>query len=439
MSDGLSESVIDRLSQLQQLKVISRNSSFKYRGNNLDLQAVANGLDVQAIVVGRVAISGDNLIIRAELVDALENRQLWSESYNRRATDLQAIQGEIAQIVTRKLRLRLTGEQETQLAKREGVNSQAYESMLKGRFHFYKGGHSIESLNRAIKNFQEAIDLEPDYALAYAELSSIYRTLGANGYLDPKEMTPKAESAALKAVELDDKLAEAHVALANVRRNSWQWDEAQEQYQRAIDLNPNLLMAHSGYAQLLSFTGRHEQAIAEAKRARELDPLVPQVNSNLAQMLYFARRYEEAVEAAKRAIELDQKNQSFAYYTLGDVFYVKGMYREAIAAHLQGCEIPGYTVNDEIYLGAIHAKAGNLVKARASLEKLLRTKQYISPAELAILYAALGKPEQAFVLLEKAFAEHDLQLIYLGVDPYYDSLRSDPRFVDLLRRVGLPQ
>jgi TolB-like protein/DNA-binding winged helix-turn-helix (wHTH) protein/Tfp pilus assembly protein PilF len=285
LSDGLSESVIDRLAQLPQIKVIARSSSFKYRGIDLDLQEVANALGVEAIVTGRVAQRGDNLTIRVELIDVSDNRQLWSESYHRRVTEVQAVQSEIAQTVSQKMGLRMTGAQEQQLANRETVNAQAYEMLLKGRFYCYKSGE--DALKKAIEYYNRAIALDPNYALAYADLSAVYRTLGANSFLDPKEATPKAEAAAFKALELDENLAEAHVALANLKRNAWQWSEAERQYQRAIELNPNLLSVHSGYSQLLSFTGRHEQAVAEAKRARELDPLIPAVNVNLGQMLLF--------------------------------------------------------------------------------------------------------------------------------------------------------
>lgn len=431
LSDGLSERVIDRLSQLPQLKVIARNSSFKYRGNNVDLQEAANALGVEAIVAGRVVQRGDDLSVRVELIDVRANRQLWSDTYNRRATDVQAVQAEIGQTVSEKLRLRLTGVQEQQLAKQETVNPQAYEMLLKGRFYRNKSG---DAPKKAIEYFNQAIALDPNYALAYVGLSSAYLYLGANSFLDPKEATPKAEAAAYKALELDENLAEAQVALANLKRNAWQWSEAERQYQRAIELNPNLFTAHAGYGQLLSYTGRHDQAVAEAKRARELNPLMPAVNTNLGQMLYFARRYDEAIEATKKALEFNQDDLS-AYGYLGDIYSAKGMHAEAISAYQKTVDrdIPG----DSIYLGAIYARAGEREKARVLLKRVLTSREYVSPGELAVLYAALGEREQAFAALEKAYTDHDVQLIFLRVDPNFDNLRDDPRFQDLMRRVGL--
>lgn len=435
LSDGLSESVIDRLARLPQLKVIARNSSFKYRGSNLNMEEVANALGVEAIVTGRVAQRGDNLSIRVELIYVRDNRQLWSDSYNRRATDVQAIQSEIAQTVSENLRLRLTGAQEQQLAKRETVNAQAYEMLLKGRFYRNKGG--ADASKKAIEYFNQAIALDPNYALAYVALSNIYKHLGANGLLDPKEATPKAEAAAFKALELDENLAEAHVAVANLKTNAWQWSEAERQYYRAIELNPNLFTAHAAYSNLLSYTGQHEQAVAEAIRARELNPIMPAVNTNLGQMLYFARRYDEAIEATKKALEFNQDDLS-AYGYLGDIYSAKGMHAEAIAAYQKlPTPVDGDPPIDFIYLGAIYARAGEREKAQALLKRVLTSRKYVSPGALAILYAGLGEREQVLAALEKAYAEHDIQLIFLGVDPNFDSLRDDPHFQDLMRRVGL--
>ncbi len=437
LSDGLSESLIDRLAQLPQIKVIARNSSFKYRGNNLDLREVANALGVEAIVTGRVIRRGDDLSVRIELIDVRDNRQLWGDRYDRPATYVQAVQSEIAQTVSEKLRLRLVGSQEQQVAKRESVNAQAYEMLLKARFYYYKSG--AHASKKVMEYYDQAIALDPNYALAYAELSTIYRQLGANSLLDQKEFTPKAEAAAFKALELDENLAEAHVALANLKRNAWQWDEAERQFQRAVELNPNLRVAHSGYSQLLSFTGRHEQAIAEAKRAIELDPIMPAVNVNLAQILIFARRYDEAVEATKKALELN-RDYLIAYSLLGDLYSAKGMHSEAIAAYQKSVKtIDGNTPIDSIYICAVYFRAGERKKARAILKRVLERRNNIPPGALAPLYALLGEREKTFASLENAYAERDVQLVYLGVDPSFDSLRDDPRFQDLLRRVGLSQ
>ena len=267
--------MIDRLSELPQLKVIARSSSFKYRGENIDLQDAANKLGVQAIITGRVIQRGDNLSIRVEMVDVRDNRQLWSKQYNRRAADALTIQQEITQIISEKLRLKLSGAQAQELAKQNTVNPLAYELLLKGRFVRLKSG--VENLKKGIEYFDQAIAVDPNYALAYAELSFSYNRLGGLGALDPKEVAFKVEAAAQKALELDESLAEAHIALAVIKKDNWDWANAESEFQRAIELNPNLARAHTLYSDYLSIMGRHEQAIAEGKIGKELDPLTPRI------------------------------------------------------------------------------------------------------------------------------------------------------------------
>ncbi len=437
LSDGLSESVIDRLSQLPQLRVIARSSSFKYRGNTLDLQEVANALGVQVIVMGKVVQRDDNLLVRVEMIDIHDNKQIWGEQLNRKASETLSVQQEIAQTVSEKLRLKLSDVQETQLAKRETNDAEAYEARLKGKFFAKKAqlNSSLDDGKKAIEYFQKAIDRDPNYALSYVGLAGVYNFLGANSYLDPKETNGKALKAALKALELDENLAEAHLALANLKENDWQWDEAERGFKSAIELNPNLMSVHAGYAQLLSYTGRHDQAIIEAKLARSLDPVETRAMWNLAQMLYLARRYDEAIEVLKQMLEM-KENEVYGYVLLGDIYSTKGMHAEALNAY-QKSGINLTNTSDNVYLGRIYARAGKSEKARAILKQAQTGRKYVSPAELAILFAALNDRKQAFVSLEKAYAEHDVQLIFLGVDPGFDSLRDDPRFQDLLRRVGL--
>lgn len=257
LSDGLSERLIDRLAQLPQLKVIARSSSFKYRGD-VDVQQVANALGVETIVTGRVTQHGDSLNVRAELVDARNNTQLWSNVYNRQAVDLQAVQENIAQIVSEKLRLQLSGVAQQQLARRETVNPEAYELLLKGRFYDNKGG--AENTRKAIEYYQRAIAVDPNYALAYANLSFAYSVLVGGSILDPKEFTPKAKDAAQKALDLDDNVAEAHYALARLELGDWKWANAEHELKRSIELNPNLSKAYINYAYYLSVTKRPDQA-----------------------------------------------------------------------------------------------------------------------------------------------------------------------------------
>jgi TolB-like protein/lipoprotein NlpI len=435
LSEGISESLINSLSQLPGLKVIARSSSFKYKSKDADPQLVANALGVEAILTGRVTQRGDNLVISVELVDARDKTQVWGEQYNRKATDLLSIQSDIARDVASTLRLKLTSADQQQFAKRETTNPQAYELLLKGRYVGAKG--RTEDAKKAIEYFQQAIAIDPKYALAYAELSIWYEGLVGDSTLDPKEGLPKAEAAARQALDLDGSLAEAHLALANLKRSAWDWPGAEREFQRAIALNPNLAGARHGYAVYLSIKGRHEQAGAEMKHARELDPLSLIVNLGVGVRLYFARQYDNAIEAFKKTLEM---NQDFApaHIFLGYAYAAKGMYPEAIAAYQQFIKLSGDDSSIQISLGAAYAKSGQREKAHTILQRLQTTTEYVSPAELAVLFGALGENEHAFASLEKAYTAHDLQLQYLSVDPAFDPLRSAPRFAELMRRLGLP-
>ena len=436
LSDGLSESLIDNLSQLPQLKVIARNSSFKYRGTNLDLRDVANKLGVRAIVTGKVVRIADNVNVRVEMIDAADNRQLWSEQYNRGASDVISIQQEIAKTASEKMRLKLSGVQERQLAKPETVNPQAYELLLKGRYYFNKAG--TDSLRRSTEYFEQSVAIDPNYALAHAELSLKYYLLTGSSVVDPKIYLPKAESEARKALELDGNLAEAHLALSRIHVAKWQWAEGDAERKRAIELDPNNALAHDLYAQLLSLLGRHDESIAQARRARELDPVSPLVASNLAYRLYFARRYDESIAECKKAIELEPTHD-FAHNILGYSYAGKGQFQEAVSAYKEAIRLGDESTSIQSYLGAAYANAGDTQQARVILRRLQTTNEYVSQAELAALYAALNEREKAFAALEKAYGEHDLQLQFLKVDPAYDPLRGDPRYSDLLKRVGMTE
>ncbi len=436
LSDGMSESLINSLSQLPGVKVIARSSSFKYKGKEVDPQEAARALGVEGVLTGRVLQRGENLLISVELVDTRDRTQVWGEQYNRKATDLLQVQAEISREIAETLRLRLTAGEHQQLAKRETANPQAYELLLKGRFYNNKGG--LENRRRAVEYFQQATAVDPTYALAYAELSNIYTILISLSILDSKEFTPKAETAARKALELDESLAEAHSALANLKTDAWDWATAEREYKRAIELNPNLAEAHKWYAFYLSFMGRHEQAITEVERARELDPVSLPINVDVGWILFNARQYNQALETLNKTLELDPK-YDLAHVVLGATYAAKGMYAEAIAAYQETINLGLDTPDAQIHLGTAYAQAGERERAQAILKRLQTNKDYVSPVGLAVLLVALGEREQAFSSLERAYAAHDTQLQFLGVDPMFDSLRGDSRFQDLLRRVGLPQ
>ena len=434
LSDGLSESLIDKLLQLPQLKVIARNSSFKFRGSGLDLEDVANKLGVRAIVTGRVVRVGDNLNVRVEMVDTAENRQLWSEQYNRKASDLISVQQEIAGAASDKLRLKLTGEQQQQFVKRETVNPQAFELLMQARYAFSRGG--TDNTRRSIDFLEQAVAADPNYALAYAELSLKYYALTGSSAADPRVYMPKAESAARRALELDDSLAEAHLAISRIYVARWQWADGEAERKRAIELEPNNAYSHDLYAQLLSILCRYDEAVAEARRAKELDPLSLVIAANLGYRLHFARRYDEAIAELKKVIEADP-SLDYAFNFLGYIYSARGQYKDAIDAYRETIRLGDKSTSTQVFYGAALAHAGERDKALAILNQLRTTSEYVSPAELAILHAALGDKESAFASLEKAYAAHDLQMQFLKVDPEYDSLRDDPRFQELLKKVRL--
>jgi TolB-like protein/DNA-binding winged helix-turn-helix (wHTH) protein/Flp pilus assembly protein TadD len=436
LSDGISESLINSLSQLPQLKVIARGSSFMYKGKQIDPQEVANALGVQGIVTGRIVQRADNLLISVELVNARDKTQMWGGQYNRKAADLQGVQEEIARTISEKLRLRLTGAQEQQLTKRATQNPQAYQLYLNGFFYLRKGA-KFEDARKALDYFNQAVALDPDFALAWVGVARTYRFFAGNSLLDPKEALIKAKAAVRRALELDQTLAAAHWVMAGIKQNEWDWAGAEGEYKRAIELNPNLADAHFRYAEYLSMIGRHTEALAEIKRAEELDPLRDSVRAREADTLFLARRYDEAIEILQNAIKLTPESIG-AHFTLGYTYAAKGMSERAINEFQKVISIQGETTTGLCYLGYALAMSGKRSEARAILDKLKTTKEYVSPTELAVLYVGLGDNDGAIASLEKAYAAHDLQLQTLKVDPGLDRLRSDPRFQNLVRKVGLP-
>ena len=434
LSDGISESLINSLSELRGVKVIASNSSFQYKDKKVNFQNVAAELAVDEIVTGRVLKRGETLIISVELVNGRDGTHLWGEQYDRKMIDVLQLQSEISGEITEKLRSRLTASERQQLARRVTVNPQAYELLLKGRFYWRKEGQ--ENQKKALEYYQQAISADPAYALAYAELAVGYIFLYGSGLLDPKEFRPRAEAAASKALELDEGLADAHYALAGLKQNDWQWAAAEREFRRALQLNPNLAQAHHYYSFYLMDTGRFDEAVDEAKRARELDPLSLERSAQVVVCLVVARRHDEAIELSLKTLEMDQSSAP-AHFTVAFAYAGKGRYREAINEYQEAIKLAGDSPTDQIYLGALYAKAGERRKAQEILKRLETSQEYVSPGELTVLYAALGEREQAFASLEKAYAAHDLQLGHLRAEIFFDSLRDDSRFKDLMRRVGL--
>lgn len=435
LSDGLSENLINTLSRLPQLKVISRSSSFKFRGENIDVQDAAGKLGAATILTGRVLRRVDDLEISVELINAADNTRIWGDTYNRKVSAALSVPEEIAQAVSEKLQLKLSGAQERQMAKQMTNSPQAYQAYMNGVFFRRKNG--AENIRKAIEYQNQAIALDQNFARAYVELSINFGNLVDIGALSPKEGVPPARAAAEKALALDETLADAYYNIARIRKYEFEWTSAESAFKRAIELNPNLAGAHTLYAEYLSQLGRFDEALREIKLAQELDPLRTGLVGNEGSIFYHARRYDEAI-AKKRIHALSAAENPFAHLGLATALVQKGQYAEAILAYQTSIKLEE-TTSALIYLGRAYALSGKRGEAMVILTKLKTTEKYVSPTELAILYAALGDQEKAFASLEKAFTERDFQLASLKVEPGYDALRDDARFADLMRRVGLPQ
>jgi Tfp pilus assembly protein PilF len=360
---------------------------------------------------------------------------IWGESYTRKVADLQAVQDDIARTVSQKLNLRLSGELEQRISKQVTSNPQAYQLYLNGVFYARKRG--VENVRTALDYQKQAIALDPQFALAYVELAGDYTLMVGSDLIDPADGKQKAREAVEKALELDETLPEAHLALARIENDNLNWAGAGRSFRRALELNPNLVGAHNLYAFYLSCLGRHQEAVAEIKRAQELDPLSAGLKSTEGSILYLARRYEEAVGKLQDSVSRDA-NDSFSHAYLGLAYTATNRFPDAIAAFERVENIQGETTSTSIFMARALAMSERRGDAAAITQKLEQTQQYVSPGEMATLYAALGENEKAFAALEKAYAERDLQLQFLRVDPGYDPIRNDPRFADLVRRMGLP-
>jgi len=436
LSDGITESLINRLSQLQNLKVMSRSSVFRYKGKEQDTNKVGNELNVRAVLTGSVKQIGDQIVITVRLENAQNNQHLWGEQYVRKFADVLAVQNEIAQEVSTNLRLKLTGADEQQLAKRYTDDVEAYQFYLKGNYAWNK--HTEEDLRKAIEYFNQAIEKDSNYALAYTGLANSYGVMG-NNYLPPHEAFPITKAYAAKALEIDETLAEAHTSMAAVRLfYDWNWAEAEKELKRAQVLDPNDADAHDLYAVYLDAMGRLDEAMAETKRAQELDPLSLMFSTNVGIESYYARQYDEAIAQLEKTINLDSRYNP-AYLWLGQAFEQKKMYREAIATFEKGMSQGERHPKLLASLGHTYALAGERGRANKVLYELreMSKRRYVSPYLFAVVYVGLGDKEQAFTGLEKAYQDRSFFLIWLKVEPQFDSLREDPRFQNLLRRIGL--
>jgi serine/threonine protein kinase/Flp pilus assembly protein TadD len=440
LSDGITESLINSLSQLPHLKVMSRDSAFMYKGKDTDARTVGQALGVRAVLKGRVMQRGDDLQISAELVDARDNSHIWGQQYSRKSSDIFALQGELAKEMTTMLRMRLTGEDEKQMMKSYTANPEAYQDYLKGRYWWNKT--SKEGFDRAIEYYQQALAKDPNYALAYAGLADCYSFLSITSVVPPKGAYPKAKEAALRALEIDDTLAEAHSSLAYIEAiYDWDWSGAEREFQRAIELNPNYAGSHQGYGIALALTGRLGEAITEEKRALQLDPLSPLINGSVAVALYEARQYDQAIEQERKTLDLNA-NYLMARTGLGLAYVQKSMHQESIAELEKAVAVSGGNVSALSNVGYAYAMAGRKAEAQKVLDKIneLSKEGYVPAGAKARIYAGLGDKDKVFQWLETAYSERSIAGTLPGmikVDPVFDSLHSDPRFTDLLRRMNL--
>jgi eukaryotic-like serine/threonine-protein kinase len=436
LSDGITESLINSLSRLQELRVAARSTVFHYKGRDTNPQKAARDLNVRAVVTGKLTQRGDSLIVQADLVDASSGAQIWGNRYDRKLTEILAVQEEIAREISEKLQPRLTAPEKGRLGKGSTANTDAYQLYLKGRYAWEK--RTEEGLGQSIEYFQKAIEKDPGYALAYAGLADSYAVLSSYSIMSPAESFPRARAAARKALEFDDGLARAHatlgIALTDYDRN---WSAAESEYKRAIDLDPNYATAHFWYSLLLSAVGRSDEGLTQIQKAREIDPFSPIIQANSVRLLVWARRFDRAIEEGGKAVR-DNPNFASAHFFLGLAHEATGTIREAIAEYHRAADLAGQTPLGIWHRGRAEALEGRRAEALRTIEELknLAARRYVASSYIATILIRLGDKDQAFVWLERALEQRSYDTLYLKVDPLFDGFRSDPRFPDLLRKAG---
>ena len=440
LSDGLTESLIGNLSQLPNLAVRPRSSVFHYKSKDVDLLKAASELKVSAVVTGRVTQRGESLLVSAELTDTRTNRSLWSDQYDSKLSDALSVQREIAGEISSRLRERLTGAQKAKLSNSGTSDPEAYQLYLKGRYYWEK--RTPDSLNKGRDFFQQAIDKDPNYALAYLGLAEYYSVLPDYSTIPSGETVPKAVINAKKALAVDDTLAEAHAVLGISYDGEWDWAAAEREFQRALELDPNNARAYVLYSIHLEFLGKIDQVFDYLQRSVRLDPLNLNGLDNLAEAYIYARKYTQSIEQSKKNLEIDPTHAN-AHFHLGYAYLLAGRYDLWLEEWEKGARFN----NDAEALTRVEAAKREYPKSgyRGALKRALAVEEeqakriYTDPAWIAGHYAFLGEKDQAFAWLEKAFAEKSDFLLYLKIHPNFDSLRSDPRYADLLKRMGLPQ
>jgi TolB-like protein/DNA-binding winged helix-turn-helix (wHTH) protein/Flp pilus assembly protein TadD len=438
-SDGMTDALITDLAQISSLKVISRTSSMQYKQTKKSLPEISHELNVDGIIEGTVQRSGDHVRITAQLIHGPSDKHLWAESYERDLRDVLALENDVARAISQEIQIKLSPEQSALQSKLRPIDPDAYLLYLKGRYLW--NNRDPQALKTAIAYFQQAVEKDPNQPLLYSGLASGYVLLGQYDVLQPKEVFPRARSAATKALQLDETLAEAHNALAAVDDYEWDWPGAEREFRRAIELNPGDATSHQWYAELSSeVLGQHEEAIAEIKKAQSLDLLSPIINTIAGRILLFAGRRDEAIQQLRSTLEM---NPNFApvHFVLGNAYLQEGLTQEAVQEFQAATALSPSRTRYTGALACAYGRAGRSSEARKLLNRLivLSKSGYVSSVDIAWVYAGLGEKDEAFASLEKAYDEHDPKLRWLKTEPIFEGLRSDPRFQNLIRRVGLPQ
>jgi len=438
LSDGITGSLINSLATLPKLRVMAQSTVSRFKVRNIDPQAVGRELGVRAVLTGRIMQSGGSLRIGTELVDVATGSQLWGAQYDRKPGDIFAVQDEISSEISGKLRLQLTRAEKKQLTKRHTESAEAYRLYLKGRHHWNRW--TEEGFYRAIEYFQQAVENDPTYALAYAGLADCYVLLGWNSYLPPKAAFPRGKVAAKAALQFDPELAEAHTPLAALLwLHDWEWDKAQTEFKRSLELGPTYPTANHWYAEYTMTMGRHDEAMVRIRKSQDLDPLSLIINVSVGWSLYFARRYNDAIEQLRRTLDLDP-NYPVTHWILGLLLRNTGRYEEAIAEGEKGVNFSGGSPLMRAALAHTLGTAGRTKDAVQILDELTKLAQqkYVAPYFFAGIHIGLGENQRALEYLEKSYEEHSHWLIYLPLDPSMDALRDNPGFQSLMQRVGVP-
>ena len=435
LSDGLTESIINSLTQLPNLKVIPRSSAFRYKGKETDPLKAGNELGVRAILTGRLLQRGDDLLVSAELIDVRDNKQIWGDRYQRKISDLLGVQRDIAKAISANLRPTLSGADQSKLKKHNTDNPEAYQLYLKGHYFWQK--FTPADHKKAEEYFNQAVAVDPNFALAYVGLSETYGASSTNGWISPREGYPKGIATAKRALELDDSLAEGHTAFgANTMFYELDWVTAEREYKRAIELNPNYEITYELYSYLLLSMGRLDEGIKMTQRGLEVAPLSTLLADDMAYAYYLARRYDEAIRTCQKSLELDP-NHFGGPLNLGVVYEAKGMHDDAIKQFEKAIAIGGRTSGVLALLAHAYAASGRQAEAQRILAELneMSKQAYVSSYDLAILYVGLGNKERALEQLNKSFEDRAGFILYLNVEPLFDPLRADPRFAELVRKM----